>query len=243
MKRQPVEWGLNGNMRSFDFKLLSYCRDLHCKIRGPHQAHGLAARALTVDKAPAVLCTDDDCDDDSEHAPHDVKADKAAASRYTVDGLKFACADCGTPCRPEGRCGYCGCAAEPIGTVDGECLNPGVSPILVEITYSAVGQYVPTAFSELVRCVSGEYGKITDRSVQRALRALIDERRVASLCSAWLSRESLRNPRVKPPGWYIRYDSPKLWRKGGLHDLMSVVADHQTDSFDSATASRSVARG
>lgn len=98
---------------------------------------------------------------------------------------------------------------------------------LIEVTLKHVGSYVPIAFNDLWHRVVHDYGSVTDRSVQRAVAALISDRRVASLSSSAWSVEHQRS--FDSPGWYLRYDSPRLWQADGIQDLMSVVAELSTE--------------
>ncbi len=86
-----------------------------------------------------------------------------------------------------------------------------------------MGTYVPVSFADIWSRVCHDWGSVTDRSVQRALRALIDDRQIASLGSAaWAP---CHNRSHDQPGFYLRYDSPRLWQPNGLRDLLQVVAD------------------
>lgn len=102
------------------------------------------------------------------------------------------------------------------------CDGPGVGAGLITTVLRHVGYYVPTSFAEVWDRVNHDYGPVADRSIQRALRFLIEDRQVASLGSAAWARDHQRSG--DQPGFYLHYDSPKLWKADGLADLMGVVA-------------------
>lgn len=96
------------------------------------------------------------------------------------------------------------------------------------MTYKYVGLYVPKSFGDIIDSVRNDFGRIDDRTVQKSIRFLIDVRSVASLGSSAWAPARLRS--VHQPGFYIRYDSPRLWQRDGLRDLMDVVAEHASTS-------------
>ena len=114
---------------------------------------------------------------------------------------------------------------EPVYTVPRGC---GVPQIAVDLTYESITQYVPKSFGDILDAVRGALGTIHDRTVQKGIRLLVDARLIASLGSSAWEPERLRS--YAQPGWYIRYDSPKLWQRGGLSDLMDVVGDNGSPS-------------
>lgn len=193
-------------MRLYDLDLLTYCRDPKCERMDAHPDHTGRTCVVVAKPAPEPEVID-------------------------IGPVYVTCTDCGLA-RDEQltRCGYCH-SVRTTAQIDRPRGNAGVGDAVIEVTYAAIGTYVPTSFGELYRAVVDEYGSLAERSVQRAVRALVDARQVASLSSAWVSRAVLRNPRVNPPGWYLRYDSPKLWSASGLRDLMAVVADRQTEGL------------
>lgn len=99
----------------------------------------------------------------------------------------------------------------------------GISQAAVDATYQHVGVHVPRPFGEIIDAVRGDFGSVDDRTVQKSIRFLVDVRAVASLGSTAWAMERLRSN--NQPGWYIRYDSPRLWQRDGLRDLMNVVAE------------------
>lgn len=144
--------------------------------------------------------------------------------RLDLDLLEFCREDCGDDSlhAPHGP------AARTVRVARGTAPPPRpgveVSECLVQTVLCHIGSYVPIAFADLWTRVRDDYGSVSDRSVQRALLALLAERSVASLGSAAWAAQHQRS--TDSPGFYIRYDSPKLWSPGGLRDLMSVVADN-----------------
>lgn len=103
-----------------------------------------------------------------------------------------------------------------------------VDPVLTDAVLRAVGSRVPVAFADVYEAARDTYSAaLSERSTQRAISLLVDARQVASIGGAvWTSARLRTNA---SSGWYIRYDSPKLWRPGGLRDLMSVVAQIEDD--------------
>lgn len=162
------------------------------------------------------------------HAAHGRVARAITAVKRVIEAF---CAECGLAVSSTvAPCAYCRsttfAARVCPGGTRGGVRHGDVNDGLVEITYGHVGAYVPTPFAVLYQAVINDFGTVSDRSVQRALRVLIDERRVASL------GDITQNPRTRAPGWYVRYDSPKLWRPGGLRDLMSVAAEKATEGVE-----------
>lgn len=176
------------------------------------------------------FCRDPHCERPEIHAPH---GRKARALTVTKRPLESYCGTCGIAWELVvlERCVYCG-AHHRLEREAPTTRPQGVSRDLIDVTYAHTGTFVPTPFAELHQAVIDDYGDVTDRNVQRALRILIDERRVASLSNSMASRATQRNPRVRPPGYYIRYDSPKLWRPGGLRDLLAVAADRASEVIE-----------
>jgi hypothetical protein len=174
-------------------------------------------------------CRDPKCPREDVHEAHGRVARTITASKPVIEAY---CTECGTVCAVDAAwCSYCYTRAITTRTVTPHYAG-GVSRSLIDVTYTHVGTYVPTPFVELHRAVVDDFGATTERNVQRALRVLIDERHVASLANSLIPLAKQRNPRIKPPGWYVRYDSPKLWRPGGLRDLMSVAAEKATENID-----------
>lgn len=104
----------------------------------------------------------------------------------------------------------------------------GVPQIAVDLTYQHITQWVPRSFGDVLDAVRSDLGSIHDRTVQKGIRLLVDARLVASLGSSAWAPDRLRSD--GQPGWYIRYDSPKLWTTDGLRDLMDVVAENGSPS-------------
>lgn len=216
-------------MRQYDLRLLSYCRDPHCRRRGVHAAHGADAKVLVAPRGGDAEDGDDDIDDDID---------------MDVVHIRTVCDDCGfSRDAVAAACGYCRSVHatarlhQRSGSAAGEA-----SDALIAATYAAVGTYVPRAFREIHQTVIDDYGSITDRGVQRALRVLVDRRQVASLSSGLTPAWQLRDQTVRPPGFYLRYDSPKLWVRGGLRDLMATVAERIADTVELSDGVGSVVR-
>lgn len=188
-------------MRLFDLDLLQFCRDPKCDRTELHEAHGKIARAIKATK--------------------------------TVDAFEVVCRDCGfVRDDAASRCDYCGSDAvfnrvRPGGASPRRRLDDA-NDDLIEVAYAHIGGYVPVPIADLHQAVIDDFGSVSVRAVQRAVRVLVGDRRVASIGDSMLPYAAQRNPRIRPPGWYIRYDSPKLWKPGGLRDLMSVVAIERT---------------
>jgi len=177
------------------------------------------------------FCRDPDCDRYDLHAAHGPVARSITAVKQVIEAF---CAECGLAVSSTAApCAYCRSTTFATrvcpGGARGGVRHGDVNDGLVEITYGHVGEYVPTPFAMLHRAVIDDFGVVSDRSVQRALRVLIDARRVASL------GDITQNPRTRAPGWYVRYDSPKLWRRGGLRDLVSVAMERAVDSRTEVT--------
>lgn len=157
-----------------------------------------------------TVCRDGDCDRPYIHAPHGKRAAAITApKRARVERITD---DDEVP-------------VESVYTVPRGC---GVPQLAVDLTYQSVTQWVPRSFGEILDAVRSDLGSIHDRTVQKGIRLLVDARLIASLgSSAW---ESDRLRSYGQPGWYIRYDSPKLWTRDGLRDLMDVVAENGSPS-------------
>ena len=114
----------------------------------------------------------------------------------------------------------------------------GISQAAVDATYQHVGLYVPRPFGDIIDSVRSDFGSVDDRTVQKSIRFLVDARAVASLGSTAWAPERLRS--ANQPGWYIRYDSPRLWQRDGLRDLMGVVADGSSNGEGRASGTTSL---
>lgn len=203
-------------MLNVDFRLLDFCSDDDCIEFGVHRAHGRKARAVTVKRGADV----DDVDDvDVGPSMVLVGIDRVESRRMSSSSrdpdhwqarLDLAKADA--------------LMAEHSLDVD---TDGKACQALVASAYVAVSDHVPRSFREIYYAVINDYGEITTRGVNRALVALISHRKVASLTNPWWSSDRQRSE--YHPGWYIRYDSPKLWRAGGLRDLLRVVAEQDTE--------------
>lgn len=155
-----------------------------------------------------TVCRDVDCERQYLHAPHGkraaaIVAPKRARVRTDEDEL----------------------TVEPVFTVPRGC---GVPQLAVDLTYEHITQWVPRSFGDVLDAVRADMGSVHDRTVQKGIRLLVDARLVASLGSSAWAPDRLRSD--GQPGWYIRYDSPKLWSPGGLRDLMDVVAENGSPS-------------
>jgi hypothetical protein len=94
--------------------------------------------------------------------------------------------------------------------------------LLLDITLEQVSSRVPKTFGQIFTDVYDEYGSITDRNVRVALRELRDAREVAFIVPSG-SQGAAHTEGVR--GAYLRYDSPLLWRRDGLVDLMDLVQE------------------
>lgn len=154
-----------------------------------------------------TVCRDVDCDRQYLHAPHG----KRAAAITAPKRARLADDE------PSIESAY---------TVPRGC---GVPQLVVDLTYQHITQWVPRSFGDVLDAVRSDMGSIHDRTVQKGIRLLVDARLVASLGSSAWAPERLRSD--GQPGWYIRYDSPKLWTTDGLRDLMDVVAENGSSRY------------
>lgn len=98
-----------------------------------------------------------------------------------------------------------------------------VDPVLTDVVFRTIGRHVPVPFADIYESAVNAYStRLSERSTQRALALLLTSRQVAAIGDATWAPSRQRTAAV--PGYYIRYDSPKLWSRDGLRDLMSVVA-------------------
>lgn len=154
-----------------------------------------------------TVCRDVDCDRQYLHAPHGKRAAAITAPKRAVRLVNDES------------------SIESVYTVPRGC---GVPQIAVDLTYQHITQWVPRSFGDVLDAVRSDLGSIHDRTVQKGIRLLVDARLVASLGSSAWEPERLRS--YGQPGWYIRYDAPKLWTTDGLRDLMDVVAENGSPS-------------
>lgn len=107
-----------------------------------------------------------------------------------------------------------------------------VDPVLADVTLGFVHYHVPRSIQDIHDDVLSNYGDVSLRSTQRAVAQLTSARLVASISEA---PRAYTSPSTSS-GWYIRYDSPKLWSRDGLRDLIDLVADSNEDRGRRATA-------
>lgn len=197
-------------MLDIDLRSLDFCRDDECPRLDVHPAHGSRAAVVRVSKASKVA--------KKRRADEDaVRVDRRTALAAHVqarfdDALVFD---------PDGS----SWSPEFAARIDEDDWLPEptrVSAGLLESTYLAVSRDVPRQFTTICDFVHNDYGDIVPRHIHHALRELIDHRKVASLAHPWWSPEQQR--REKCPGFYVRYDSPAIWR-GDLRWLLSSVAE------------------
>lgn len=112
------------------------------------------------------------------------------------------------------------------GSFTGSIVRVPARRLLVDVTFEAISTRIPKSFSQVYSEVLDNYGSIAGRNVQVALRELRDAREVAFIVPSGSQRVA-HTDGVK--GAYIRYDSPLLWRAGGLRDLMEVVHEMSSD--------------
>lgn len=100
--------------------------------------------------------------------------------------------------------------------------GPTAGSLLHQLTYAAVNHRIGRTFTAIYRDVLDDYGKVTERSVYRAVSALRDERKIALVVPRGMRtvahREGLQ-------GVYVRYDSPLLWQPDGLAEIMAYAED------------------
>lgn len=161
-----------------------------------------------------TVCRDGDCERQYLHAAHGKRAGAIAKPKRVERDTR------------EARVVFDDEAPiESVYTVPRGC---GVPQIAVDLTYQHITQWVPRSFGDVLDAVRSDLGSIHDRTVQKGIRLLVDARLVASLGSSAWEPDRLRS--TGQPGWYIRYDSPKLWTTDGLRDLMDVVAENGSPS-------------
>lgn len=239
-----------------DLSVLDYCRE-DCGDPSLHAAHGPRAASVTVQPAtetvfvgPVVAYRCDDCGTETPTAvgrrrPHCGYC-RARSSRVQATGFAPGAAVCrggdvhgayltdGDSRRAtKAPCPVCGRTVEITRSGHTRAHRPTevdvvVDPVLTDVVFRAIGHNVPLPFSDIHDAALHTYsGKLSERSTQRALALLMTARQVASIADA--SWEPARQRTRAVPGWYIRYDSPKLWTRAGLRDLMSVVAQADDD--------------
>lgn len=188
-----------GQAWNVDFRLLDFCSDDDCTEPGVHAAHGRKARSLKIKRRGAP---------DRQPPVLLIGIDRVAHEH--LDDIDLA------------RLDALALADEP--TVD---TNGKASQALIASTYAAISDRIPRSFREICNHVFNDYGGVTTRGVNRALEALTINRKVASLTNPWWPVHRQRSE--FHPGWYVRYDSPKLWQPGGFRDLLRVVAEQDME--------------
>lgn len=99
-------------------------------------------------------------------------------------------------------------------------VNVPARRLILDITLEAVSARIPKTFAQIYTDVLDEYGSITSRNVNVALATLRDAREIAFIVPNG-SQHVVHTSGVR--GAYIRYDSPLLWQRDGLVNLMDVV--------------------
>lgn len=145
-------------------------------------------------------CRDERCPDDSLHLAH--------GRRGNV--VKVAAAPAGFT---------------PEVVVD-EDAQPHVGSTVIECTFDQVALRSPKMFKHIYYDVVNDFGSVTERTVYRAIRALVDDRRIVCVADPAVSRETYRRNPHTTSGFYIRYDSPLLWTPHGLASVFNAISDY-----------------
>lgn len=200
-------------MSVIDFSLLDYCADDDCPIVGVHARHR-RIRAIKIDRTRGEAV---------------IGVDFAAGVGRTVDTSTLAEDDIDLTHEAVVLVdnGADVVVTEPDDDGLDRITDRRVSLVLLRNVYDAVRSNVPRASMDIYHDVIHSYGSVDRRWVIESLRVLVTERRVASLANPWLSKSLQRSPQQS--GWYVRYDSPKLWRPDGFRDLQRVVAEQDME--------------
>jgi hypothetical protein len=67
---------------------------------------------------------------------------------------------------------------------------------------------------------------VTERTIYRAIRALVTDRRIICIADPAVSRDTYRRNPQATSGFYIRYDSPLLWTPHGLAAVFEAISDY-----------------
>lgn len=199
-------------MSVIDFSLLEYCADSDCPILAVHARHR-RIRSIRVDRArvdPVVGVTfaggRGDVLDVSTLDDDDIDLTSSAVTVVDHDADVVVPDDDDNLWEVEGR---------------------RVSLALLRSVYAAVPENTPRSSMDVYHTVINSYGSVARRWVIGALSALTRSRRIASLTNPWLPKELQRS--MQQTGWYVRYDSPKLWRPDGFRDLLRIVAEQDME--------------
>lgn len=112
--------------------------------------------------------------------------------------------------------------------------------LLRDIVYDTISQRIIKPFGAVYGDVLDTYGTISESAVYRALAWCCERRLVAAVVSS----DAVAH--VRAGGFtrtgYVRYDSPLLWRPGGLRDLMELACEMNQDMVDASAAAMKLAR-
>lgn len=134
--------------------------------------------------------------------------------RCTDDSLHLA----------HGRRGGVVKVADPVTLDDDDDVRVGST--VIECTFDQVMLRSPKMFKHIYYDVVNDFGSVAERTVYRAVRALVDDRRIACVADPAIPRETYRRNPQTTSGFYIRYDSPLLWTPHGLASVFEAISDY-----------------
>lgn len=154
-----------------------------------------------VDLELLQWCRDDRCPDDSLHLAHGRRGNVVKVAQ-PPDGYTPAV----------------------VVDDDDDALRSGAA--VIECTFAYVTRRSPRMFRHIYYDVVNDYGSVAERTIYRAIRTLVLDRRIACVADPAISRDAYRNNPNTTSGFYIRYDSPLLWTPHGLSAVYEAISDY-----------------
>lgn len=157
-------------------------------------------------------CRDDRCPDDSLHLAHGRRSNVVKVN--TTDAAAAVPVDAAV------------LPAVHSDDADDDQPHVGAAPAVIECTYAQIRTRSPRMFKHIYYDVVDDFGSVTERTVYRAIRALVTDRRIACVADPAVSRLTYRHRPNAASGFYIRYDSPLLWTPTGLASVYEAIGDY-----------------
>ena len=107
-----------------------------------------------------------------------------------------------------------------------EDAQPHVGTTVIECAYAHVPLRSPRMFKHIYYDVVNDFGSVAERTLYRAMRTLVTDRRIACVADPSVSWATYRRNPSTTSGFYIRYDSPLLWTPGGLASVYEAIGDY-----------------
>ncbi|WP_297112002.1 hypothetical protein [Tessaracoccus sp.] len=175
-------------------------------------------RMRDVDFELLQWCRDDRCPDDFLHLAHGRRGNviRVAAASANAAACAVSVADAVAANEAEADTG---------DDADADA-QPHVGTTVIECAYAHVPLRSPRMFKHIYYDVVNDFGSVAERTLYRAMRTLVTDRRIACIADPSVSWATYRRNPSTTSGFYIRYDSPLLWTPGGLASVYEAIGDY-----------------